>query len=140
MISGGTLALLSACCNSLLTGDELAVGRGQIRLMIARLRALAETWPRTGKNLREIQTIARRVLGVGSTAFSPAATERRNDFAAAVEGLEEGTKMVNSNDARAIPSPSGTIEDLAGWCMPGILDMDFLWAGEVCNGSSEFTI
>jgi hypothetical protein len=64
MISEGSLALLSAC-NFLLRGRELAVARDQIRLIIGCLKALGELWPRTARNVKEIQTIARHVLGLG---------------------------------------------------------------------------
>jgi hypothetical protein len=70
MVSEGTLALLSAC-KFLLKGRELAVARDQIRLTVGCLKALGELWPRTARNVEEIQIIARHVLGLeGSRASS----------------------------------------------------------------------
>lgn len=63
MLSEGTLALLSAC-KFMLNGRELVRARDQIRMTIGRLRALGQTWPRTAKNVQEIQVIARYVLGL----------------------------------------------------------------------------
>jgi hypothetical protein len=63
MVSEGTLALLSAC-KFLLKGRELAVARDQIRLTVGCLKALGELWPRTARNVKEIQIIARHVLGL----------------------------------------------------------------------------
>jgi hypothetical protein len=65
MVSEGTLALLSAC-KFLLKDKELAVARDQIRLTIGCLRALGHTWPRTARNVKEIQTIAKHALGLNS--------------------------------------------------------------------------
>ena len=134
MVNGGILALLSAS-NFLLKGIDLQVARGQIRMMIGHLKILAETWPRTMKNLREIQTISRHVLGlqtrtVGSSTLSPVPSEVRP--ISAIDGRD--TARVSNN--MGILSSPGTIEDLAGWCSPG-LDLDFLWG--VCN-DSEYTI
>jgi hypothetical protein len=71
MMSEGTLALLSAC-RYLLQDKALAIARDQIRLSIGCLKALGEVWPRTAKNVKEIQTIARHVLVTkGGTASDP---------------------------------------------------------------------
>ncbi|KAK3332968.1 hypothetical protein B0T19DRAFT_114055 [Cercophora scortea] len=70
MVSEGTLSLLSAC-NFLLKGEELAVARDQIRMTIGCLRGLGEVWPRTMKNLHQIQLIARHVLQVGKSTSGP---------------------------------------------------------------------
>ena len=68
MVSEGTLALLSAC-SYLFKGKELAIARDQIRMTIGCLKALGQLWPRTARNVREIQTIARQVLlRLGSNA------------------------------------------------------------------------
>lgn len=78
MVSEGTLALLSAC-KFLLKGRELAVARDQIRMTIGCLRALGELWPRTARNVREIQIIARHVLGLeGSRTGSSGTTVNTN--------------------------------------------------------------
>lgn len=65
MVSEGTLALLSAC-NFLLEGKEREIARDQIRLIIGCLTSLGELWPRTARNVKEIQYIARHVFGLES--------------------------------------------------------------------------
>ena len=61
MVSEGTLALLSAC-RFLLTGKDLQVARGQLRMTVGCLEALAKLWPRIAMILWEIKTTARHVL------------------------------------------------------------------------------
>ncbi|KIW47842.1 uncharacterized protein PV06_00500 [Exophiala oligosperma] len=63
MVSEGTLALLSGC-KFLFKGKELAIARDQIRMTIGCLKVLGELWPRTAKNVQEIQIIARHALGL----------------------------------------------------------------------------
>lgn len=63
MVSEGTLALLSDC-SFLLKGRELAIARDQIRMTIGCLKTLGEFWPRTARNVEEIQKIAQCVLGL----------------------------------------------------------------------------
>lgn len=63
MVSEGILALLSACCIRL-EGRELAIARDQVRMTLGCLKALGEIWPRTARNVREIQMIAQHVLGL----------------------------------------------------------------------------
>ncbi|KAH0527062.1 hypothetical protein TsFJ059_002106 [Trichoderma semiorbis] len=63
MISEGTLALLSAC-KFLLKGRELSRARDQVRMTIGCLKALGDIWPRTARNLQEIQRIAQCALGL----------------------------------------------------------------------------
>ncbi|KAM3515972.1 hypothetical protein MY11210_000512 [Beauveria gryllotalpidicola] len=89
MISEGTLALLSAC-KFLLRGDELAIARDQIRLTIGCLKNLGALWPRVARNVSQIQTIAKHVLGI----------ETHNDAAA------KGAKSA-SGSAHSVTSASG---------------------------------
>lgn len=70
MVTTGAIPLLSAC-RTLFKGKELAVGRNQLRLIIGCLKALAETWPRAAKYVREIQELARILLAVSSTSSTP---------------------------------------------------------------------
>ncbi|CAG8936662.1 unnamed protein product [Penicillium salamii] len=73
MVSEGTLALLSDC-SFLLKGRELAIARDQIRMTIGCLKTLGEFWPRTARNVEEIQKIAQCVLGLacgGNNVNSP---------------------------------------------------------------------
>ncbi|KFY29865.1 hypothetical protein V494_08424 [Pseudogymnoascus sp. VKM F-4513 (FW-928)] len=62
MLTTGTIPLLSAC-KFLLVDQRLAVARDQIRMSIGCLKSFAGVWPRAGKNLQEVQTIAREMLG-----------------------------------------------------------------------------
>lgn len=66
----GTLGLLSAC-NFIFRGQELAVARQQIRMIIGCLGAASDIWPQAAQNLREVQAIARNVLGIGAKSASP---------------------------------------------------------------------
>lgn len=88
MVSEGTLALLSAC-NFIFRGKELATAREQIRMIIGCLKVLGEVWPRIARNVREIQTIAQHVLGLGSKV-----------------AISTGTS--NTPDITEIPPPSGS--------------------------------
>lgn len=74
MVSEGTLALLSAC-RYLLKGNELAIARDQIRMTIGCLKDLGALWPRTARNVREIQTIARQALALEESDSTPSSSD-----------------------------------------------------------------
>ena len=125
MVSEGTLALLSAC-HFLLKGKELAIAREQIRMTIGCLKALAELWPRTARNVRELQTIAHHVLGLGSKVTTQ--LREGSDFSSCQSqgdafGSETGT---SSDDFNILPS-LGSIDDLCGWYNIGDLDPNIAW-------------
>ncbi|KAJ5797433.1 uncharacterized protein N7503_006729 [Penicillium pulvis] len=125
MVSEGTLALLSAC-HFLLKGKELAIAREQIRMSIGCLKALAELWPRTARNVRELQTIAHHVLGIGSKLTTQ--PSEGSDFSSCQSqgdafGSETGT---SSDDFNILPS-LGSIDDLCGWYNIGDLDPNIAW-------------
>lgn len=125
MVSEGTLALLSAC-HFLLKGKELAIAREQIRMTIGCLKALAELWPRTARNVRELQTIAHHVLGIGSRLMTQ--PSEGSDFSSCQSqgdafGSETGT---SSDDFNILPS-LGSIDDLCGWYNIGDLDPNIAW-------------
>ncbi|KAK8030146.1 hypothetical protein PG993_011437 [Apiospora rasikravindrae] len=63
MVTTGAIPLLSAC-RTIFSGEKLVVGRNQLRLIIGCLKALAETWPRAARYVREIQELARILLAV----------------------------------------------------------------------------
>lgn len=65
MIVTGAIPFLSGC-KFVLSGAKLAIAREQMRLIIGCLKSLATVWPQGARNVREIQTIAREVLGLGS--------------------------------------------------------------------------
>ncbi|KAK1142648.1 hypothetical protein N8T08_007452 [Aspergillus melleus] len=122
MISEGTLALLSAC-NFLFKGKELAIARDQIRMIIGCLKALAEIWPRTRRNVHEIQLIARYVLGLeGKKAAPPEPL--------GLSGSDEGSQGLGSEvmtfDDDGLP-PIDTLEGVDLWQSLGDLDAGLSW-------------
>ncbi|UQC83478.1 uncharacterized protein CLUP02_08973 [Colletotrichum lupini] len=123
MVSEGTLALLSAC-SFLLKGKELAVARDQIRMTIGCLKTLGKVWPRTAKNVREIQTIAQHVLGLKprlngertatDTAGGLAVTDKGD------AGNSNSQTSMSSSESEVFAS-LGTMDDVCGWySMEGI--------------------
>lgn len=118
MITQGTLALLSAC-KCLFKGMDLTIARNQIRTTIGCLNSLGEIWPRAARNLREIQTIARHVLGL-----VPGTSE--GQMCARVEGPRSPRLQPSDIDA-ALLLPDSFL-DLCGWY--NIADMDLSVAGE----------
>ncbi|KAM7184002.1 hypothetical protein V8F20_012401 [Naviculisporaceae sp. PSN 640] len=129
MVSEGTLALLSAC-NFLYKGKELAIARDQIRMTIGCLKALGEVWPRTARNVREIQTIARHVLGLG-----PKSTKSNTPRSSGVpslsggEGQEtlgsEGGQTSNSDDD--ILASLASVDAVCGWYSSSDFATDMSW-------------
>lgn len=91
MLTTGTLSLLSAC-RYILDGEKLAVARDQIRMSIGCHKAMASIWPQAGTNLKEVQTIAREVLGLPFDA--------RNNGLVASSNAPLGTAHPNSNTDR----------------------------------------
>lgn len=118
MVSEGTLALLSACAFQL-SGKELAIARDQIRLTIGCLKDLGELWPRTASNVKEIQTIARHVLGLGgSRATNSSSTAGSSDLPSLSGGDSRGS-LGSDAEAPSIGSgvlgSLGSMEDVCGW-------------------------
>lgn len=124
MVSEGTLALLSAC-SALFKGKDLAIARDQIRMTLGCLKVLGEVWPRTARNVREIQTIAQCVLGLGQVAgnHSTPGLSQLPSFGADGISLSTGGLSTDDNDLSA---SVGAIEDLCGWYNLGDLD-DLPW-------------
>lgn len=122
MISEGTLALLSAC-NFLLRGKELAIARDQIRMIIGCLKALAEIWPRTQRNVHEIQLIARYVLGL-EKSVDPGLTESSGPDES-VQGL--GSEVTINDDVLA---SMDALEGIDLWQSLGDLDAGLSWWGD----------
>ncbi|KAH7123100.1 hypothetical protein EDB81DRAFT_699938 [Dactylonectria macrodidyma] len=130
MVNEGTLALLSAC-NFLLKGKELAVARDQIRMTVGCLKTLGEIWPRTARNLQEIQTIARHVLGLepkGAASATPESSE--------VPSLSGGEAQMTSGSETGASSidlfpATDAVDSVYGWCKFGELDVDLSrWMNE----------
>ncbi|OHX00555.1 C6 transcription factor [Colletotrichum incanum] len=115
MTSEGTLALLSAC-TFLLKGKELAIARDQIRMTIGCLKTLGKIWPRTARNVQEIQTIARHVLRLEpkTTSISkPANFSSASSLPASETRLSSQTEPpAGEND---VFSSFGSMDDVCGW-------------------------
>lgn len=126
MISGGTLALLSAC-NLMFKGADLAIARGQIRLILGHLRGLGDFWPRAAKNLRDIQTVAHSVLGLGGSTTTRTNTPRSGSIhhASAAHGM---VPAADTGEASSIINefPFGDLEYLGRWYDLGNLDPDLI--------------
>lgn len=94
MVTTGAIPLLSAC-RTIFSDEKLAVGRNQLRLIIGCLKALAETWTRAARYVREIQELARILLSVPTksqepkSAPVPAASGLRKDSAGVVSSAQE---------------------------------------------------
>lgn len=116
MVSEGTLALLSAC-NYLLQGKELAIARDQIRLTIGCLKSLGEVWPRTAKNVQEIQTIARHVLGLKGKTTTVSCTPKSSQVPSLLgsEGESSVRSAEGSEQSGNILASLGSMEDVCGW-------------------------
>jgi hypothetical protein len=129
MVSEGTLSLLSAC-NFLLKDKDLMIARDQIRVAIGCLKVLAEIWPRIARNVREIQTIAQSVLGLGPKSASDSDSAKSSD----VPGLspDEGQGSLESDlggtsdHMDTLPSLA-LVGDLCGWYSMDSLDPDISW-------------
>ncbi|KAL1869474.1 hypothetical protein Plec18167_007772 [Paecilomyces lecythidis] len=122
MVSEGTLALLSAC-SALLKGKGLAIARDQIRMTLGCLKVLGEVWPRTARNVREIQTIAQCVLGLGQVAPNPSMSGSSELPSLGADGTSiDSTNGGQSTDDNDLSASVGAIEDLCGWYILGDLD------------------
>lgn len=120
MISEGTLALLSAC-KFLLRGTELAIARDQIRLTIGCLKNLGELWPRTARNVSQIQTIAKHVLGIETHVAQQEASECAHSATSASEETGSSSDLTSSSNSD-IFSTIREFEDMCGWYDIGELD------------------
>ncbi|KAH7251383.1 hypothetical protein BKA59DRAFT_472028 [Fusarium tricinctum] len=115
MMSEGTLALLSAC-RYLLQDKALAIARDQIRLSIGCLKALGEVWPRTAKNVKEIQTIARHVLVTkGGTASDPTPSSSGPSSLMGSDGQTSTETLDVMRQADDLLASLGPLEDICGW-------------------------
>ncbi|KAL2802341.1 hypothetical protein BJX63DRAFT_426125 [Aspergillus granulosus] len=134
IVSDGALALLSAY-HFFLKGPKLAIARDQIRMAIGCLKALAEIWPRTARNVREIQTIAQHVLGLGTAPTRSNSTPVSGDVPQLSGGGGQGSLAsegeASSNDSDLPPLPQ-SLDDLCGWYSIGDLGADLSW--DLANG------
>lgn len=118
MVSEGTLALLSACAFQL-SGKELAVARDQIRMTIGCLKDLGELWPRTANNVKEIQTIARHVLGLGGSRATGGSSASGSSNVPSLSGGESrgslGSDAEPTNIDNGVLDSLDSMEDVCGW-------------------------
>lgn len=118
MVSEGTLALLSACAFQL-SGKELAIARDQIRMTIGCLKDLGELWPRTARNVKEIQTIARHVLGVGGSRATGSTSTAGSSNVPSLWGGESRGSLGSDTEAPTVGNgvlgSLGSMEDVCGW-------------------------
>lgn len=126
MVSEGALSLLSAC-KYLLRDQELAVARDKIRLTIGCLKTLGEVWTRTAKNVREIQTIARHVLGLENRSAVPGGSELPSLTTNSEQGSSQ-SEIVPQQEGDAVVS-LGSLDDICGWINIGT-ELNFDWTGE----------
>jgi hypothetical protein len=124
MISEGTLALLSAC-KFLLRGDELAIARDQIRLTIGCLKNLGALWPRVARNVSQIQTIAKHVLGIETHDAAATAAKGTSGSAHSVTSASgenaSSCEMASSSNSDVF-SAIRDFDDICGWYDIGELD------------------
>lgn len=120
MISEGTLALLSAC-KFLLRGHELAVARDQIRLTIGCLKNMGDVWPRTSRNLSQIQAIAKHVLGIKQHVAAKDAADSAHSATSLSDENGSSTDISSSSNSD-IFSTIRDFEDICGWYDIGELD------------------
>ena len=125
MVSEGTLSLLSAC-KYLLQDKELAIARDQIRLTIGCLKTLGEVWARTAKNVKEIKTIARHVLGLEKGSAS-GSSQVPSLTGSSGEGSSQSANVSTQGDD--ILASLGSFEDICGWINMGS-DFTYDWMGD----------
>ncbi|EHK18613.1 uncharacterized protein TRIVIDRAFT_158628 [Trichoderma virens Gv29-8] len=126
MISEGTLALLSAC-KFLLKGRELSRARDQVRMTIGCLKALGDIWPRTARNLQEIQRIAQHALGleedkpipsVGNLPSLPSVSSSDR------QATRESDISSSTNDISYMADP---LDGPCSWYSLGDIDAEMPW-------------
>lgn len=105
---------------------ELAVARCQIRMFIGRLQAVGEVWPRAARNVSEIQTIARHVLGIQQGRASTGVTPRSSQVPSLLDGEKESGSCadVHTPIDQSEMFPSLETLDGFGWCNSSDLNLD----------------
>lgn len=126
MVSEGILALLSAC-RIFLKGKDLAIARDQIRMALGSLKVLGEVWPRTVRNVGEIQTVARCVLGLGQGPNDQAMLGPSEPVSSGAHGVDPNLATDSLLERDKSPAASVfSIDDLCGWYNTGAAN-DFPW-------------
>lgn len=123
MLSEGTLALLSAC-KFMLNGRELARARDQICMTIGHLRALGQTWPGTAKNVKEIQVIARYVLGLKEIGSNLSSSSMPHLPTCDGDGGQQSGDETLSSDVLHALNP---LDGLCSMYSAGHLEADLSW-------------
>ncbi|PYH63708.1 putative C6 transcription factor [Aspergillus vadensis CBS 113365] len=126
MVSEGILALLSAC-RIFFKGKDLAIARDQIRMALGSLKVLGEVWPRTVRNVGEIQTIARCVLGLEQGPNDQAIPGPSDPLSFGAHGVDPNLATDSLSERDKSPAASVfSIDDLCGWYNTGAAN-DFPW-------------
>lgn len=126
MISEGTLALLSAC-KFLLKGRELSRARDQVRMTIGCLKALGDTWPRTARNLQEIQRIAQCALGLKEDTPIPTVSDPpslSNPSSSERQTTQESDISSSTGD---VTDMFNSLDGPCSWYSLGDIDAEMPW-------------
>ncbi|KAL7943908.1 hypothetical protein V8C42DRAFT_327145 [Trichoderma barbatum] len=126
MISEGTLALLSAC-KFLLKGRELSRARDQVRMTIGCLKSLGDMWPRTARNLQEIQRIARHALGLKED--SPIPTPSNPPTLSSLSSSDGQTTQESdiASSSNDVPYIMSSLDGPCSWYSLYDIDPDMPW-------------
>ncbi|KAL7908409.1 hypothetical protein GGI35DRAFT_61085 [Trichoderma velutinum] len=129
MISEGTLALLSAC-KFLLKARELSRARDQVRMTIGCIKALGDIWPRTAKNLQEIQRIAQHALGLKEdmpipTVSDPPSLSNLSSLSSSDRQKTQESDISPSNDDATYMINS--LDGPCSWYSLGDIDAELPW-------------
>ncbi|KAF2724610.1 hypothetical protein K431DRAFT_241092 [Polychaeton citri CBS 116435] len=126
MLSEGTLALLSAC-RFILADKKLAIARDQIRMTLGCLKTLGTIWPRTAKNVREIQIIARHALQLDDTLLSRDAAKPQKAPSLSGSDIQAGTGLESATPNSNVFAAIGSMDDACTWYDIEDLDAEFSW-------------
>ncbi|KAK8112579.1 hypothetical protein PG984_013105 [Apiospora sp. TS-2023a] len=114
MVTTGAIPLLSAC-RTIFSDEKLAVGRNQLRLIIGCLKALAETWTRAARYVREIQELARILLAVPKSKAAPAPAPGSSG-----QGTNRNGAVASSEQEDGSPLGQALVPPVVGGDMPDI--------------------
>ncbi|KAL7929246.1 hypothetical protein V8C35DRAFT_199394 [Trichoderma chlorosporum] len=126
MISEGTLALLSAC-KFLLKDRELSRARDQVRLTIGCLKTLGDIWPRTARNVQEIQKIARHALGLKEDSPVPTISDVPTLLRLSSSDRQTTQESEISSSTNEVPYIMNSLDGACSWYSLGDIDAEMPW-------------
>ncbi|KAI1118340.1 hypothetical protein F5Y14DRAFT_400056 [Nemania sp. NC0429] len=112
MTAASTHALLAAI-KALFSGRQLAVARHQLRLVVGYIKTLAKVWRQGGRNLEEIQSIAKEVLSRKNEFTHTQHLQRRPERESAQELLPPPAGGIGNEHEQG---GGGGVEGLDGGC------------------------